>query len=72
MNKPNQYSLEEVSKKKWPENANDPRDDEYELPIFKYDTNQDTLVEHKEGTPQQEEEEPKTPSQSIPKEGEDS
>jgi hypothetical protein len=39
MNKPNQYSLEEVSKKKWPENANDPRDDEYELPIFKYDTN---------------------------------
>ncbi len=48
----------EPSHKKWLENEND---DEYELPILKYDANQDALVEEKEGT-LMEEEEPKTPS----------
>ncbi len=33
MNKPNQYSLVEISNKKWPENESDLENDEYELPI---------------------------------------
>jgi hypothetical protein len=45
MNEANQYSLVEVSPKKWPENENDPNDDEYELPILKYNANHDALVE---------------------------
>jgi hypothetical protein len=40
------------------------------LPIFKYDANHHALVEQKEGTPKEEEEEPKTPSQ-LAFEGED-
>jgi hypothetical protein len=64
-NKLDQYSLVETSNKKWLEN------DEYELPILKYNVNQDALVGHKEGTLKQEEEEPKTPLQFSSKEGED-
>jgi hypothetical protein len=40
-----------MSNKKWPKNESDLEDDEYELPILKYDANQDALVEQKEGTP---------------------
>jgi len=58
-NKAYQYSLVEMSNKKWPRNESDPKDNECELPIFKYDT----LVEQKERTPEQEEVEPITPSQ---------
>jgi len=61
MNKMNQYSLVELSCKKWPKNENDKNDDACEVPIFKYDANQDALVEKKKGTPL--EEELKTPSQ---------
>jgi hypothetical protein len=45
MNKVDQYSLVKESNKKWPENESDLKDDEYELPILKYDANQDALVE---------------------------
>ncbi len=69
MNKANQYPLVETSHK-WPKNENDKDDNEYEVPILKYDANQDALVEKKEGTPMEEEEEPKTLSQSTFKEGE--
>ncbi len=58
-----------MSNKKWPKNESDPKDNEYELPIFKYDVNQDALVEQKERTPEQEEVEPITPSQLTSKEG---
>jgi len=51
MNKVDQYSLIEVSNKKWPKNESDPKDNEYELPILKYDANQDALVKQKERTP---------------------
>jgi hypothetical protein len=37
----------EASCKKWPENGSDLNNDEYELPILKYDANQDKLVEQK-------------------------
>ncbi len=60
-NKVDEYSLVEVSNKKWPKNESDPKNDEYELPISKYDANQDALVEQKERTLKQEEEETKTP-----------
>jgi len=39
MNIVDQHSLVEASHKKWPENESDPNDDEYELPILKYDAN---------------------------------
>ncbi len=39
MNRVNQYSLVKASCKKWPENESDLDDDEYELPILKYDAN---------------------------------
>ncbi len=71
MNKVDQYSLIKVSNKKWLENENDLEDDEYELPILKYDANQDTLVEQKEETLEQEEEELRTPSQLAYEEGKD-
>jgi hypothetical protein len=45
MNKPNQYSLKEATKKKWQENASDPQDDKYELPILEYNAKKDALVE---------------------------
>jgi hypothetical protein len=45
MNKANQYSLVKVSHKKWLENENDIDDDEYELPILKYNGNYNALVE---------------------------
>jgi hypothetical protein len=45
MNNAYQYSLVEVLNKKWPENESDLKDDEYELPILKYNANQDALVE---------------------------
>jgi hypothetical protein len=45
MNKVNWYSLVKASHKKWPKNENDKDDDKYEVPIKKYDANQDTLVE---------------------------
>jgi hypothetical protein len=41
----NQYSLKKASHKKWPKNESDLDDDEYELPILKYDANQDKLIE---------------------------
>jgi hypothetical protein len=34
-----QYSLVEVSNKKWPKNESAPEKDEYELHILKYDAN---------------------------------
>ncbi len=37
--KVDQYSLVEASHKKWLENEGDPDDNEYELPILKYDAN---------------------------------
>lgn len=39
-----QYSLVEVAHKKWQKNENDLHDNEYELPILKYDANQEALV----------------------------
>ncbi len=40
-----QYSLVEASHKIWPKNRSDLDNNEYELPILKYDANQDKLVE---------------------------
>ncbi len=37
--KANQCSLVEAAHKKWPNNENDLDDDEYELPILKYNAN---------------------------------
>jgi len=79
MNKAYQYSLVKTSHKKWPENESDLDDDKYDLLIFKYDANQETLVQQKEGAPMEEEEgtlvekegEPKTPLQSTYEEGKD-
>lgn len=56
MSRINQYSLVKVTCKKWLENENDPNDDEYELPILKYNVNQEAQVEHTEGTTMEEEE----------------
>jgi hypothetical protein len=39
MNKVDKYSLVEASNKKWLKNENDPQDNEFELPISKYDVN---------------------------------
>jgi hypothetical protein len=33
--------------KKWPKNANGPKDDEYELLVLQYDANKDALVAEK-------------------------
>ncbi len=63
------YSLVEAAHKKWLEDENDPDDDNYELPILKYDVNQEALVEQIKGTLVEEEEELITPSQSTSKEG---
>jgi hypothetical protein len=79
MSKVEQYSLVEVACKKWPKKESDPNDDKYELPILKYNANQEVLVEQTEGAPVEkeggilveEEEEPRTPSQSASEEGED-
>jgi len=79
MNRIDQYSLVEATHKKWLENENDLHDDKYELPILKYDANQEALVEQKEGAPMEEiegtlveeEGEPITSSQLASKEGED-
>jgi len=61
-NRVDQYSLVEVTCKKWLENESDLDDDEYELPILKYNANQEALVEQKEGALLEEEEgKPKTP-----------
>lgn len=60
-NRVNQYSLVEASCKKWPKTENDLDDNKYELPIFKYDGNQDLLGEQKEGTLEEEEEEEEEP-----------
>ncbi len=43
-------------------NENDPKDDNYELLIVKYDANHDTLIKQKERTTKEEEEGPITPS----------
>jgi hypothetical protein len=61
MNKEKQYSLVEVSCNKWLEKESDLDDDKNELPILKYDANEDALVEYKEETPMDEEEVPKIP-----------
>jgi hypothetical protein len=45
MNNAYQYSLVEVLNKKRPKNESDLKDDEYDLPILKYNANQDALVE---------------------------
>jgi hypothetical protein len=50
-NIPKQYSLVEASHKKWQESENDLNDNQYELPILRYDANQDALVEQKKRTP---------------------
>jgi hypothetical protein len=50
-----QYTLIEASWKKWPKNAIYPKDDKYELPIWKYDANEDAFVMEKEGNPMEEE-----------------
>jgi hypothetical protein len=76
-NKAYQYSLVKTSCKKWPKNESDLDYDKYDLLIFKYDANQETLVQQKEGAPMEEEEgtlmkeegEPKTPLQSTYEEG---
>jgi hypothetical protein len=47
--------LIEASWKKWPKNAIYPKDDKYELPIWKYDANEDAFVMEKEGNPMEEE-----------------
>ncbi len=39
MSKMDQYSLVEATCKKWPKNESDIDDNEYELPILKYDAN---------------------------------
>jgi hypothetical protein len=39
MNKADQYSLVEMLNKKWPKNESDPQDNDYELPVLKYDAN---------------------------------
>ncbi len=39
MSKTNQYSLVEAACMKWLENGSDLDEDEYELPILKYDVN---------------------------------
>jgi hypothetical protein len=65
MNRANQYSLVEIAHKKWPHNKNDLDDDEYELPISKYDANQEALVKQTKRTLMEEEKEPRTPSQSA-------
>jgi hypothetical protein len=44
-NRPNQSSLVEALHKKWLENESDLGNNEYELPILKYDVNQNKLVE---------------------------
>jgi hypothetical protein len=44
-NKAEEYSLVEASRKECLENENDLDDDKYELPISKYDANQDAIVE---------------------------
>jgi hypothetical protein len=41
--------LVEAACKKWLKNENDLGDDKYELPIKKYDANQEALIEQKEG-----------------------
>jgi hypothetical protein len=69
-NEVDQYSLVEALNNKWPKNESDSQD-KYELPISKYDVNQDALVEQKEGTLEQEEEEPRTPSQLVIEKGKD-
>jgi hypothetical protein len=38
-NKADRYSLIEAARKKWLENESDLNDDEYELPILKYNAN---------------------------------
>jgi hypothetical protein len=43
-------------------NENDPKDDDYELLIIKYDANHDALIEQKERTTKHEEDGPITPS----------
>jgi hypothetical protein len=45
MSKANRYSLVETTCKKWQKNESDPNDNEYGLPILKYDANQEALVE---------------------------
>lgn len=65
-----QYSLAKASCQKWLENGSDPNDNEHELPILKYNANQDELVEQKGEIPKEEEKKttleeekkPKTPS----------
>jgi hypothetical protein len=61
MNYMEQYALIEASQKKWPKNANDPKDDEYELPVLKYDENKDALVVEKKGNVMEEGPKIKTP-----------
>jgi hypothetical protein len=68
----NQYSLVEASCKKWPKNESDQNDYKYELHILRCNGNQGLLVEHKEETLVEEEEELETPSQSTFEEVEDS
>ncbi len=36
-----------ITCKKWPENENDPNNDKYELPILKYNANQEAMFEQK-------------------------
>ncbi len=48
-NHPKQYTLIEASQKKLPKNANDPKDNKYELLVLKYDANEDALVVEKNG-----------------------
>jgi hypothetical protein len=45
------YSLVEITCKKWPKNGSDPNDNEYELPILKYNVNQEALT-NKQKEPQ--------------------
>lgn len=49
MNHLKQYALTETSWKKWPKNASDLEDNEYELLGLKYDANEDALVAKKKG-----------------------
>lgn len=67
-----QYTLIEISWKKWPKNANAPKDNKYELPILKYNAKENAFVAKKEGNPVEEEQEMKTPSTSKSKDGKDS
>jgi len=66
-----QYALIEVSQKKWPKITCDLNYNEYELPILKYDANENALVAKKEGNPMEEKWEMKTPSTSKFENGED-